>query len=401
MMESEMFRWPRIVLYDRKAQALGRRHPWVFSGAVRESEVGLCEGDIVDVFSETGQYLATGHYGEGSIAVRIFSFEPVVDLRVMWEERLSEAFQFRRLIGLAVSPETNAYRLVNAEGDGLPGLVIDWYGGTAVFQAHSVGMYQERARVAEALRKVFGSALRAVFDRSASTLHGKLEKARDGYLLGNAPDGPFIRENGLKFRVDWEAGQKTGFFLDQRDNRALLRRYAREREVLNVFCYSGGFTAYAAAGGARSLSSLDSSESALRLARENVAMNNPEGIPHLVFQEDAFKFLGGMQEGAYDLIVLDPPAFSKGPSSRHSAVQAYRRLNQLAIRRIRKNGLIFTFSCSQSVGLELFSGAVTAAAIETGRSIRVLHELSHPPDHPVSIYHAEGRYLKGLVLHVR
>jgi len=392
---------PRIVLHERKTKSVVRRHPWIFSGAIKTRAPGVVDGDVVDVFGESGQFLATGHYASGSIAVRLFSFTPVKDLDRMWTERLAEALHYRNVIGLANSPLTNAYRLVNAEGDGLPGLVIDWYAGTAVFQAHSLGMYRERDRVAQGLREVFGSSMRGLFDRSAAALHGRAGGLQDGYLM-RMGDGAevIIKENGLRFKVDWETGQKTGFFLDQRDNRALLGRYAERRDVLNVFCYSGGFSAYAAAAGARSIQSLDSSAAALNLAEENVAMNNPNGVPHSVIRGDAFQYLTGMEGGAIDLMVLDPPAFAKGLSSRHSAVQAYRRLNELALKKIRKGGLLFSFSCSQVVTPDLFSGAVTAAAIASGRSVRVLHEMGQPSDHPVSIYHPEGRYLKGLVLYV-
>jgi len=392
--------YPRVVLHERKSRSMIRQHPWVFSGAIKTLDPGIAEGDIVNVFAESGHYLGTGHYGRGGIAVRLFSFAMVEDLDQMWRDRLTHALHLRKVIGLAESSRTNAYRLVNAEGDGLPGLVIDWYDGTAVLQAHSLGMYRERHRIAKVLGEIYGSKLCGIFDKSSSSLHSTVEGHQDSYLMGPNHRTNVIRENSLQFLVDWEIGQKTGFFLDQRDNRALLGRYAEARNVLNIFCYSGGFSVYAAAGGARSVLSLDASATALRLAQENVAMNNLGGGPHTVVREDAFAYLNQIDGGAYDLIILDPPAFAKGLSSRHSAVQAYRRLNELALKKIRSGGLIFTFSCSQVVTRDLFFGAITAAAIGSGRGIRVLHELGQPADHPVSIYHSEGRYLKGLVLYV-
>ncbi len=392
---------PRVVLHKHKADAVKRFHPWIFSGAIKQTEGELREGAVVDVYSHAGEFLATGHYGTGTIAVKIFAFAPVPDLEQLFLEKLQTAYQLRQQLGLVNSPTTNCYRLINAEGDGFPGLIIDWYNGVAVMQAHSIGMYEQRSVLVRGLQHIYGAALKAVYDKSASLLfrHAASQDAsrQDQYLLGES--GPLeVLEFGHRFLVDWQTGQKTGFFLDQREHRALLAHYAKDQKVLNTFCYSGGFSIYALQAGARVVHSVDSSAKAVAWTKDNVALNPTTG-DHAAFTDDVFTFLKDC-DADYDIIVLDPPAFAKNLSARHQAVMAYKRLNQLAISKLRRGGLLFTFSCSQVVIPEYFNGAVMAAAIETGRPTRILHYLTQPADHPVSIYHPEGLYLKGLVLRV-
>ncbi|HEY9646061.1 MAG TPA: class I SAM-dependent rRNA methyltransferase [Chroococcidiopsis sp.] len=405
-----MSTFPRIILHNRKADAVKRFHPWIFSGAIKKVDPDLADGAIADIYSESGSYLATGHFSPGSIAVKILSFEPVEDIGQLFLAKFQAAYSLRHQVGLADSPTTNCYRLVNAEGDGLPGLIVDWYNGTAVLQAYSAGMYAQRQQIVACLQAVYGDRLQAVYDKSAAVLHSSGEAADNQYLLGQRTDG-IVLEHGHRFRVDWEEGQKTGFFVDQREHRALLGRYAAGKSVLNTFCYSGGFSVYALAAGASQVHSVDSSAKAIAWTTENVELNvelngapngavNPSGAStHSAFTADVFNFLKQC-DADYDVIVLDPPAFAKTLSARHQAVMAYKRLNALAFDKIRPNGIVFSFSCSQVVTPDLFKGAVTAAAIESGRQIRVLAHLTQPADHPTSIYHPEGLYLKGLVLHV-
>jgi 23S rRNA (cytosine1962-C5)-methyltransferase len=389
--------FPRLTLHKHKADAVKRFHPWIFSGAIKQTEGELCDGAIVEVYSEGGDFLAAGHYNTGSIAVKIFSFSPITSIEQLFLEKLKAAHQLRQQLGLVHNPSTNCYRLVNAEADGFPGLIIDWYNGVAVMQSHSLGMYEQRHVIAEALQQIYGTDLKAVYDKSASALFRQNPDYSDQYLLGEATLGDVL-EYGHRFRVDWQTGQKTGFFLDQREHRALLARYAKDQEILNAFCYSGGFSVYALQAGAKRVYSVDSSEKAIEWANENVSLNSAAG-EHIAITEDVFTFLKE-SDANYDVIVLDPPAFAKSLSARHQAVMAYKRLNQLAIMKVRPGGMLFTFSCSQVVIPEYFNGAVMAAAIETGRPIKVLHHLTQPPDHPISIYHPEGLYLKGLVLRV-
>ncbi len=393
-----MSSFPRLILRKNKADAVKRFHPWIFSGAIQRNEGEIEEGSIVEVYSDRGEYLATGHYGTGGIAVKIFSFAPVTDLPQLWFDKLQSAYQLRQQLGLVNHPETNCYRLVNAEGDGFPGLIIDWYNGVAVMQAHSIGMYQQRQLIADLLQKIYGAELDAVYDKSASMLFKqKSPNHADEYLFGNT-NAIEVLEYGNRFQVDWETGQKTGFFLDQREHRALLAEYAKDQKILNTFCYSGGFSIYALKAGAKQVNSVDSSVKAIAWTKDNVELNGLRQN-HAAYVADVFTFLKDC-DADYDLIILDPPAFAKGLSARHQAVMAYKRLNQLAIAKLRPGGLLFTFSCSQVVIPEYFNGAVTAAAIEMGRSAKILHHLSQPADHPVSIYHPEGLYLKGLVLQV-
>ncbi|MBI5143245.1 MAG: class I SAM-dependent rRNA methyltransferase [Nitrospirae bacterium] len=388
--------YPQIVLKRSKTDSARRFHPWIFSGAIKRMDNGISEGDLVEVFSEDGEYLAIGHYAPGSIAVRIVGFERIANVRTLWDERFRNAYGLRKTAGLAENAATNAYRLINAEGDGMPGLIVDWYNGTAVMQTHSEGMHREAHTFAEILRAIYGERLRAVYHKPHSSKGSG--KAGGQYLFGEKTGG-LITENGLRFNVDWERGQKTGFFLDQRDNRSILSGYAQGKRVLNTFCYSGGFSVYAACAGASLVHSVDSSARAIEWTDENIALNET-GSEHQSFVADVFDFLHGAPNDFYDVIVLDPPAFAKNISARHQAVQAYRRLNLAAFKKVAAGGIIFTFSCSQAVGPGMFSGAVTAAAIESGRNVRILRHLFQPADHPVNIYHPEGLYLKGLALAV-
>lgn len=389
--------FPRIVIYQKKVDAIKRFHPWIFSGAIKQRDQDLTEGDIAEVYSETGEYLATGYYASGSIAVKILSFEKILDLRQFFFERLKSAYALRQTIGLANSFATNCYRLINSEGDGLPGLIIDWYNGTAVLQAHSVGIHQHCNYLIEGLQNIYGEALQAIYDKSAATLAKKSQiQSKNSYLFG-LPQTNQVLESDHSFLVNWEEGQKTGFFLDQRENRRLFASYAKDKKVLNTFCYSGGFSVYAIAANAQLVHSVDSSAKAIEWTNQNVELNNPSQISHAAYTEDIFNFLKHCDDD-YDLIVLDPPAFAKSLSARHQAAQAYKRLNLQALAKLKKGGVLFTFSCSQVVSVDQFSGAVTSAAIETGKTTQLLHHLTQPADHPTSIYHPEGSYLKGLVL---
>ena len=392
-----------LVLKNGKDHSLRRRHPWVFSGAIARLHGEANEGDAVRVQAADGELLGVGHFsGGGSIAVRMLDFGPDAALPTpdFWVRKLQNAYQLRQRLALTGTADTNVFRLVHAEGDGLPGLVIDVYGDVAVVQAHSVGMYRARPDIAEALRVVFGDKLRAIYDKSAETVPGTaVPDAKNGYLFGGSA-GPehLVTENGHQFAIDWETGQKTGFFIDQRDNRALLGRYAAGRRVLNTFAYTGGFSMYALAAGAEVVHSVDSSKKAIALTERNAALA-PNAGRHIAYADDVLGFLKN-HPAEYDLLVLDPPAFAKHMGARHAALMGYKRLNAAGIAHLAPGGLLFTFSCSQVVSPELFEGAVLAAAIEAGRPARILHRLTQPADHPVSLFHPEGAYLKGLVLAV-
>jgi 23S rRNA (cytosine1962-C5)-methyltransferase len=388
--------FPRLILHRRKTDAIKRFHPWVFSGAIKKTAGELRDGAIVEIYDDSGEFLAVGHYGTGSIAVKIFAYEPLTDLGQLFLVKLKAAYQLRQQLSLVDCPHTNCYRLVNAEADGFPGLIIDWYNGVAVIQAHSIGMYEQRQMIAQILQEIYGSRLKAVYDKSASVLFK--QTTANEYLLGEPCTGEVL-ESGNRFLVDWETGQKTGFFIDQREHRSLLSRYAAGNKVLNTFCYSGGFSIYALQANARQVDSVDSSSKAIELTKENVKLNAFDETNHSVFMADVFTLLKDC-DADYDIIVLDPPAFAKNLAARHQAVMAYKRLNQLAIAKLRPGGLLFTFSCSQVVVPEYFNGAVMAAAIEMERPTQILHHLTQPADHPISIYHPEGLYLKGLVLKV-
>lgn len=391
----------RIFLKRGKEESLGRKHPWVFSGAIARMDGKPAEGDIVDVYSSEGEFLARGHYQIGSITVRVLTFSPEEITPEWWVKRMRAAYDVRCAAGLTENNATDCYRLVHGEGDNLPGLVIDIYGDTAVVQAHSVGMYVSRHEICSALRTVYGDRLRAVYDKSSQTLPYKAETgAVDGYLYGGG-DGTerVVTENGNRFYVDWGSGQKTGFFLDQRENRELVKRYSKGRTVLNTFSYTGGFSVYAMAGGADEVVSVDSSAIAVKLAERNVELNFGPEAKHEGVTADVFDYL--KENGRrFDLIILDPPAFAKHHKVLGNATKGYTRLNARAISQIAPGGILFTFSCSQAVSRELFRTMVFTAAAIAGRNVRILHQLTQPADHPVNIYHPEGEYLKGLVLYV-
>ena len=389
-----------LTLKRGKDESLRRFHPWIFSGAIHHFDHQPEEGDLVRVVTAEGDFIAIGHWQIGSIAVRVLSFkdEPIdVDF---WQRRLATALDVRKGIGVAGNPQNDTYRLCHGEGDNLPGLVIDIYGKTAVMQAHSVGMHVARLEIAKALKRVMGDELSNIFYKSETTLPFKAELGQEnGFLLGGDADNVAI-ENGLRFHIDWIRGQKTGFFVDQRDNRSLLEHYSKGRSVLNMFCYTGGFSVYALRGGAQLVHSVDSSAKAVELVNANVALNFADDSRHKAFAEDAFKFLQQMDDDTYDLIILDPPAFAKHKDALRNALKGYTRLNARAFEKIRKGGILFTFSCSQAVSKDQFRMAVFTAAAQSGRSVRILHQLHQPADHPVNIYHPEGEYLKGLVLYV-
>ena len=389
-----------IILRKGKEESLKRFHPWVFSGAVHHTEGDPAEGDIVEVLNNEGRFVALGHWQVGSIAVRVLTFNrQKIDLE-FWKKRLTTALDVRKSIGVAGTPYNNMYRLVHGEGDNLPGLIIDIYGENAVMQAHSVGMHVSRMQIAEALKAVMGDTLKAIYYKSETTLPFKASLGQEnGFILGESNDNVAI-ENGLKFYIDWLKGQKTGFFVDQRENRSLLEKYSRGRKVLNMFCYTGGFSVYAMRGGAELVHSVDSSAKAVDLVNANIELNFPDDKRHKAFAEDAFRFLDERKEGAYDLIILDPPAFAKHKDALKNALRGYTKLNVKAFEKIPAGGILFTFSCSQAVNKDQFRMAVFTAAAMAKRKVRILHQLHQPADHPINIYHPEGEYLKGLVVYV-
>lgn len=391
--------YKKIYLKKGKEESLKRFHPWIFSGAIQQTEGDIEEGEVVRVITAGGDFIAVGHYQIGSIAVRVLSFNDVVIDNVFWKSRLQSAFDMRRSIGIVDNPQNNTYRLVHGEGDNIPGLVIDVYGDTAVMQAHSVGIHQERLAIANSLVEVAGTRIKNVYYKSETTLPYKADLGQeDGFIYGGSDDNVAM-ENGLKFHVDWLKGQKTGFFVDQRENRLLLEQFSRGKKVLNMFCYTGGFSFYAMRGGAQLVHSVDSSAKAIELTTRNVDMNFPGDSRHEAFCEDAFKYLDRMGD-RYDLIILDPPAFAKHRGALHNALKGYTRLNLKAFEKIQRGGILFTFSCSQVVTKDNFRNAVFTAAALAGRKVRILHQLHQPADHPINIFHPEGEYLKGLVLYV-
>ncbi|MCM1310600.1 MAG: class I SAM-dependent rRNA methyltransferase [Bacteroides sp.] len=392
--------YPVITLKRGKEDSLKRFHPWVFSGAVASQPENIEEGDVVEVRSASGELLGIGHYQIGSIIVRMLEFGRVREIdEAFFSERLAAAFELRKALKL-IREDNNAYRLVHGEGDFLPGLVIDVYGTTAVVQAHSPGMHFCRDIIATALTEIPGLAVSNVYYKSETTLPYKAHlDPQNEYIIGEY-SGSVAMENGLSFNIDWLRGQKTGFFVDQRDNRSLLEHYSQGRNVLNMFCYTGGFSVYALRGGANLVHSVDSSGKAVELTRANVELNFPGCARHEAFAVDAFKYLADIKKGQYDLIILDPPAFAKHRSALRNALIGYRRLNARAIEQIAPGGILFTFSCSQAVSREQFRLAVFTAAASTGRKVRILHQLTQPADHPINIYHPEGEYLKGLILQV-
>lgn len=382
-----------------KEDSLRRFHPWVFSGAVHHFSEQPEEGDLVRVLTGDGEFIAIGHWQIGSIAVRVLSFEDEVIDEIFWQTRLQHAYEARVAIGVACNPDNNTYRLVHGEGDNLPGLVIDIYGNTAVMQAHSVGMHVCREEIAKALCKVLDGVVQNIYYKSETTLPFKASLGQEnGFLVGGSADNVAV-ENGLKFHIDWLKGQKTGFFVDQRDNRSLLEHYSKGRNVLNMFCYTGGFSVYAMRGDARLVHSVDSSAKAVDLVNANIELNFPGDTRHAAFAEDAFKYLDEMGD-QYDLIILDPPAFAKHKDALRHALKGYTKINQKAFEKIQPGGILFTFSCSQAVNKDQFRLAVFTAAAQAKRKVRILHQLHQPADHPINIYHPEGEYLKGLVLYV-
>ena len=398
--------YKQVYLKRGKEESLLRFHPWIFSGAINKIEEGLEEGDIVRVMTHDKKFIAVGHFQIGSIAIRVLSFHDVKIDDMFWESRLKAALQVRQAIGVIREESTGTglfsnttYRLVHGEGDNLPGLIIDIYGKTAVMQAHSVGMHVCREEIAKALVKVMGDKLDSIYYKSETTLPYKADLGQEnGFIYGDT-DNNIAIENGLKFHIDWLKGQKTGFFIDQRENRSLLEYYAKGRSVLNMFCYTGGFSVYAMRGGAEVVHSVDSSAKAIELTNKNIELNFPNDSRHEAICEDAFKYLDD-NDGKYDLIILDPPAFAKHRNALKNGLRGYTRLNVKGFEKIKPGGILFTFSCSQVITKDNFRQAVFTAAAQAGRKVRILHQLHQPADHPINIYHPEGEYLKGLVLYV-
>ena len=388
-----------IYLKKGKEESLNRFHPWIFSGAIHHMDDNIEEGELVNIFTASNEFIAVGHYQIGSIAIRVLTFSKVEISYDFWCDRLSSALKMRQNVGIADNNVNNTYRLVHGEGDYLPGLVIDCYGETAVMQAHSVGMHVCREEICRALIKVMGERIKHVYYKSETTLPFKAELGQENGFMYGETDNDIAIENGLKFHVDWLRGQKTGFFVDQRENRNLLEHYAKGKSVLNMFCYTGGFSVYAMQGQAKLVHSVDSSAKAVELTNRNIALNFPDDLRHEAFCEDAFKYLDN-NDNKYDLIILDPPAFAKHRAALRNALKGYTRLNVKGLQRIKHGGILFTFSCSQVVSKEHFRNAVFTAAAQAGRKVRILHQLHQPADHPINIYHPEGEYLKGLVLYV-
>ena len=387
-----------IYLKKGKEESLKRLHPWVFSGAIHSADNSIADGDLVSVYSPDRTLIGNGHFQLGSIAVRMLCFNDSPIDSDFYLNRLAQAFEVRKSLNL-MRDDNNSFRLVHGEGDFLPGLIVDIYGCTAVMQAHSPGMHYARTEIAQALTKIGDGFIKNVYYKSETTLSYKAQEAQNYYIIGSY-DTNIAVENGLKFHVDWLKGQKTGFFVDQRENRSLLERYSANRKVLNMFCYTGGFSFYAMRGGAKLVHSVDSSEKAITLTRDNVELNFPADSRHTAFAEDAFKYLNDMEKDAYDLIILDPPAFAKHLSAVKNALIGYRKINSKAFEKIAPGGILFTFSCSQAVSKDQFRLAVFSAAAQSHRRVRILHQLTQPSDHPINIYHPEGEYRKGLVLYV-
>lgn len=388
----------KITLKRGKEASPKRFHPWIFSGAIKRLPDNIQEGDTIEVYADNGDFLGIGYYESGTIAVRIFSFEKITPDYNFWKSKVQKAYDVRKNIGVANDSNTNTYRLIYAEGDGIPGLITDIYGETAVVQCHSKGVYKNREMIAKAIKDVLGNKIKNIYDKSEKTLH-RTAGAKDGYLLNENPKAEdIVTENGNKFWVNWEEGQKTGFFIDQRDNRALLSKYCKDKTVLNTFCYTGGFSVYAVNAGAKEVCSIDVSKKAIELTDRNIELNNASE-KHTSHVADTFDFLKE-NENKFDIIILDPPAFAKHTSSKNNAIIGYKRINQMALKQIKSGGLLFTFSCSQVVDKYTFTNTIIAAAIEAGRTARIIHTMSHPPDHAINIFHPEGEYLKGLVVYV-
>lgn len=392
---------PRIILKTKKDQSLRRFHPWVFSGAIKKMEPEPAEGQIVEVFSNRDEYLGTGHYQVGSIAVKLFSFSQEEANLSFWRKRIESAWNLRMQMGLLQEGYNNCFRLIHAEGDQLPGLIADYYAGTLVLQTPSIGMHHLKPQLVEVFKEVLGEHLVAIYDKSEGYIPREANiEVQNGYLYGEANCPVEVLEHGHRFMINWETGQKTGFFIDQRENRLLLSKYSKGKKILNTFCYSGGFSIYALQAGASEVHSLDSSKKALDLVEENIQLNGFEAANHACIQADATDHIKDMGQD-YDIIILDPPAFAKHQSARHKAIQGYKRLNANAIRHLKPGGLLFTYSCSQAVDKYLFNNTITAAAISERREVRIIHQMHQPADHPVNIFHPEGEYLKGLVIQVK
>jgi 23S rRNA (cytosine1962-C5)-methyltransferase len=392
-MKSTLF----IQLKPGKDAPVKRFHPWVFSGAIAKQSPNLQDGDWVTVFSSRDEFLGTGHYHNGSIAVKIISFQEIESKSTFWEKRIQNAWDLRALLPLE---KTNAFRLIHGEGDGCPGLIMDLYKDVLVFQAHTIGMHRDRDEIVEAIKKVLGKKIKAIYDKSRETLPTEYaQKCTNGYVFGEVAVPYTVKENGISFSINWITGQKTGFFIDQRENRALLAKYAKGKSVLNTFCYSGGFSLYALDAGAASVISLDASAKAIDLVNANIELNKMQGLQHEAIVGETLPNLKA-NEDEFDIIILDPPAFAKSMNAKHKALQGYQKINELALKKIKKNGLLFTYSCSQVITRDLFYNMLVAAGIAVGREIQVIHQMTQSPDHPINLFHPESNYLKGFVLKV-
>jgi len=392
-MKSTLF----IQLKPGKDAPVKRFHPWVFSGAIAKQSPNLQDGDWVSVYSSRDEFVGTGHYHNGSIAVKIISFQEIESKSAFWEKRIQNAWDLRALLPLE---KTNAFRLIHGEGDGCPGLIMDLYKDVLVFQAHTIGMHRDRDEIVEAIKKVLGKKIKAIYDKSRETLPTEYaQNCNNGYVYGEVAVPYKVQENGIAFSINWITGQKTGFFIDQRENRALLAKYAKDKSVLNTFCYSGGFSLYALEAGATSVISLDASAKAIDLVKANIELNKMQDLNHEAIVGETLPFLKA-NEDEFDIIVLDPPAFAKSMNAKHKALQGYQKINELALRKIKKNGLLFTYSCSQVITRDLFYNMLVAAGIAVGREIQVIHQMTQSPDHPINLFHPESNYLKGFVLKV-
>jgi len=392
-MKSTLF----IQLKPGKDAPVKRFHPWVFSGAIAKQSPNLQDGDWVTVYSSRDEFLGTGHYHNGSIAVKIISFQEIESKSAFWEKRIQNAWDLRALLPLE---KTNAFRLIHGEGDGCPGLIMDLYKDVLVFQAHTIGMHRDRDEIVEAIKKVLGKKIKAIYDKSRETLPTEYaQNCTNGYVWGEVAVPYTVKENGISFSINWVTGQKTGFFIDQRENRALLGQYAKGKSILNTFCYSGGFSLYALEAGAESVISLDASAKAIDLVNANIELNKMQGLNHQAIVGETLPYLKA-NEDEFDIIVLDPPAFAKSMNAKHKALQGYQKINELALRKIKKNGLLFTYSCSQVITRDLFYNMLVAAGIAVGREIQVIHQMTQSPDHPINLFHPESNYLKGFVLKV-
>ncbi|MEO6692638.1 MAG: class I SAM-dependent rRNA methyltransferase [Saprospiraceae bacterium] len=389
-----------IVVFNNKTNSILRRHPWIFSGAIKTKEETIEEGDLVNILNDKGEYLGFGYFQNNNISIKILGFKDEKYSNDFWKSRINLAFQLRSQLGLINNPQTNAYRLIHGEGDGLPGLIIDVYKDVAILQCHSIGIHKKLTLICEALEEVYALNLNHIYDKSQDTIPSSKTAFSSNNFLKGGVDFVLIKENGIEFEINIRDSQKTGFFLDQRENRKLLQKYCFHKDVLNTFCYTGGFSLYALISDAKSVTSIDSSTKAIAQLENNIILNKLIGFQHLTLNQEAIHYLNHMEKNLYDVIILDPPAFAKNISKRHNAIQAYKRINISALSKIKNGGILFTFSCSQVVTEELFYHTIISAGIETGRNIKILHKLHQAPDHPTSLFHPEGSYLKGMVLEV-